>query len=355
MGLQTVRGFLKDQKTGKPDFKKPVFEKSGGLQLRNASGGVDTSAFGYQRAIDTLTYIKTQITEQKFYKLNIMDYAPVVIGEGSFSQDILTNQTISSSGDFEEGIIDQGSNNSQLANADVGITSLTVPVINWAKTISYTLIEIEQALQANNWDIIQSKHNARKENWDLGIQQIAFLGSLNNSGNVPGLLNQPNVNINNTLITQLLNTMTVTQFTSFIGGLVEAYRSNTNRTAYFTHFHIPEDDFNGMVVPYSSPFPVISQIKYLTDSLTTLGLSAVKIMPNAYAIPANNSAWGINKHVYTLLNFDPKSLRMDIPVMITSTQPNTLNNFQFQDAAYGQYTGMWAYRQQEMLYFEANF
>lgn len=361
MGLNTVKGWIQKKdaqgrllvnKKGMPDMQ-PVFCENGGMtcKLKNSTG-IDTNSFGYQRAIDTLTYIKSQITEQKFYKINPIDYMPIVVGEGSFSQDILTNVTISSSGDFEEGVINQGSNNAQLANADVGISSITAPVITWAKTISYTLIEIEQALQANNWDVIKSKHDARKENFDLGIQQIAFLGSLNNNAGVPGLLNQPNVNVNVSLIPQLINTMTVTQITSFIGGLVEAYRSNCNRTAYFSHFILPEDDFNGMTVPYSSAFPVISILKYLTDSLTALGMSNVKIMPSAYAIPVNNSAYGINKHVYTLLNYDPRSLRMDIPVMITSTQPNTLNNFQFQDAAFAQYTGLWAYRVLEMLYFQ---
>jgi hypothetical protein len=43
---------------------------------------------------------------------------------------------------------------------------------------------------------------------------------------------------------------------------------------------------------------------------------------------------------------------MDIPVDITVTQPNTLNNFQFQDAAYGQYTGVAAYKPLEVLYFD---
>lgn len=354
MGLQTVLGYIKDGQ----DKGKPIFSKSGGMSIMNGktinnANTVNTQSFGYQRAIDTLTYIKSQITEQKFYKVNISDYMPVVVGEGSFSQDILTNQTLSTSGDFEEGNINQASNNTQLANADVAITSLTVPVINWAKTISYTLIEIEQALQANNWDMIASKHNARKENWDLGLQQIAFLGSLNNQANVPGLLNQPSVTINTTLITQLINSMSASQFTALIAAMVEDYRSNCNRTAYPTHFILPEDDFNGMTVPYASAFPIISQIKYMTDSFAALGMANIKIMPSAYAIPANNSLYqGLNKHVYTFLNYDPRSLRMDVPVMLTSTQPNTLNNFQFQDAAYGQYTGAWAYRILEMYYFQ---
>ncbi len=56
---------------------KPIFSKRGGLSLLNDTQGVNTASFGYTRAIDTLTYIKSQITEQTFYKVNIMDYLPV--------------------------------------------------------------------------------------------------------------------------------------------------------------------------------------------------------------------------------------------------------------------------------------
>ncbi len=336
---------------GKDAKGTPVFSTKGGLSLRNSNGDIDSSSLGYQRAIDTLTYIKKDITEQIFYNVNITDYIPVVVGEGSFAQNILTNLTVSASGNFEEGIINQGSNNDRLAKANVGISSKTVPVINWAKSIDYTIIEIEQALQANNWDMIQSKHDARKENWDLGIQSIAFLGSLSDPDNVPGLLTQPNVNINTTLITTSLSSMDVTHYTTFISLLLEDYRSNCNRTAYPTHFIMPEDDFNGLVVPYSPEFPMISKLQYLKDAFAAQGLSGVKIMPTAYAMTAYNADY-LNKTRYTFLNYNPKSIRMDVPVMITSTQPNTLNNFQFQDAAYGQFTGVWAYRELEMLYFD---
>lgn len=348
--MRTVLGFKTEIQNG-VEVRVPIFSAKGGVSLLNSTQGVDTAGFGYQRAIDTLTYIKTQLTEQVFYKINPMDYMPIVVGEGSFAQSILTNLTFSTSGNFVEGIINQGNNNDQLAKANVGISSITVPVFNWAKSIDYSIFEIEQALQANSWDLIKSKHDARKENWDLGIQQVAFLGLQGQADSAAGLLNQPNVNVNTALITGLLNSMSVADYTTFISDIVETYRLNTNRTAYPTHFIIPEDDFNGLVVPYSPEFPMISKLKYLQDAFAALGMAGIKIMPSAYAIPANNADYGLNKHVYTLLNYDPRSVRMDVPVMITSTQPNTLNNFQFQDAAYGQFTPVMAYKPLEMLYF----
>lgn len=353
--MRTVLGFRNRIENGKK-FREPVFTKQRGISaLHNDTTGINTNSFGYQRAIDTLTYIKALITEQKFYQVNIMDYAPVVVGEGSFSQNILTNLTFSSSGDFEEGVINQGSNNDQLAKADVAISSITTPIFNWAKAIDYSIIEIEQSLQANNWDLIKSKHDARKENWDLGIQKMFFLGMTSNQTGAPGLFTQSNVNVNTALITGLLNAMNFADFTTVIADLIETYRLNCNRTAYPTHFIIPEDDYNGLTTPYTATatgFPIVSKMDYLLKAFAGVGLAGIQIRPSAYAMPAYNSEFSsLNKHIYTLLNYDVRSVRMDIPVMITSTQPNTYNNFNFQDAAYGQFSPVVSLRPLEMLYF----
>lgn len=360
--MRTVLGFEKKKLQNGvevDDVSKPIFSTKGGVTLMNATQGIETSSFGYQRAITTLTYIKTLITEQVFYKVNPMDYAPVVVGEGSFAQSILTNLTFSTSGDFFQGLINQGNNNDQLAKANVGISSITTPVFNWAKSIDYTIFEIEQALQANNWDLIKSKHDARKENWDLGIQSMFFLGMPSDSVNAPGLLNNSTVNVLASPITQLMNTMSFSQFTTVVADLLETYRLNNNRTAYPTHFIIPEDDYNGLMVPYTASttgFPVVSLLEYLQRAFAGVGLSNIKIMPSAYAMPTYNSAAAnLNQHTYTLLNYDVRSVRMDIPVMITSTQPNTLNNFQFQDAAYGQFTPVVVLKPLEMCYYQNSF
>ena len=88
--MKTVLGFKKVLENG-IERQIPIFTEQRGLTLMNSTQGIETSSFGYQRAITTLTYIKTLITEQVFYKVNPMDYAPVVVGEGSFAQAILTN------------------------------------------------------------------------------------------------------------------------------------------------------------------------------------------------------------------------------------------------------------------------
>ncbi len=322
-----------------------------GMTLRNANGDIDPSTLGYQIALDTLTYIRKRVVEQKFYQVAPAKYIPMLVGEGAFSQSILTNLQVSSSGDFEEGIINQGLANDRIASANAGVFSITVPVINWAKSIGYSLIEIQQALAAMNWDYISNLEKSRKTNYDLGIQLIAFLGSLS-TPNVYGLYTQPDVNINTSLIGSNISDMSPTDFFTFVGGVVEAYRVNCNRTAYPDTFVIPESDWNGLAEAVSPTYPNVMKIEWLQKAFDQICMQKVNIMPSAYGEATQNASRGVNKQRYALYRKDEDTIRMDLPVYYTPTAPNTNNNFQFQNVAYAQFSGVRAYRPLEVLYFD---
>lgn len=347
--MKTVQEFLKENK------ERWNARSLAGLTLRNANGDIDQSTLGYQIAIDTLTFIKKQVTEQKFYEIPVADYVPVAVGDGAFAQNILTNLVVSASGSFEEGIINQGNANDRLAVADVGVSSKTMKVVNWAKSIGYSIFDIEQALQANNWDLIESKHRARKKNWDLGIQEMAFLGSKHDSG-VLGLYTQSAVTSNTAVMTARISAMTADQFATLVANLLAAYQANCAYTAMPTHFLIPQDDYLGLAAPVSNTYPFNSKLEYLKKAFAEIVPGGIKILPCVYGIPAQNATRGINSNSgynrYVMYRHDPESVRMDIPVDFTTTQPNTLNNFQFQDASYGQFTGVGVYRNLELMYFD---
>lgn len=362
MGLKTVVGWDVNKKTdlfpeGEPIFLDGRAATRSELEFKNSNGDISGVGLGYQRVTSTLTYIKKLITVPKYYELDISKYLPVVVGEGAYAEEMLTHLTINSSGDFEDGLIFHGIDNSMLSKVNAGISSKTVPVVTWAKTVEYTEPQIQQALYANNWNIINAKHESRQMNYELGLQQLAFLGSRNNPTAVAGLLTQPNVNINTGLITQKISSMNPTQYMALIAGLYEAYRSNCARSAKPNRFVIPEDDYNGLCVSVNTNFPTmdvganVSMLRWLQNCFAELGLN-VEILPCAYGIPAYNAAYGLNFHRYALYNYEEESLRMDVPVPIRSTMPGTLNNFQFQDAAWAMFTGAWAYRELEMLYFD---
>lgn len=322
-----------------------------GLSIRNANGDIDLSSLGYQITIDTLTFIKQEIVEQKFYTVAPADFVPIAVGEGAFDQNILTNLVISTSGAFEEGIINQGQANDRVAQANAAISPVTVPIKNWAKGIGYSIIEIEQALRASNWDQIAALHEARATNWQLGIQDTAFLG-LKGDANVKGMLNQSDVNVNTAVITKSISSMSASEFASFVANLIKVYQANCNKTAMPNMFAIPLSDYVGLGTPVSETYPMISKLEYLKKMFAEIVPGGVSVQGLAYSEAEENASRGINKQRYTLYRKDPKSLRMDIPVDLTMTQPNTYNNFNFQDAGYGQFTGAKAYRPLEMLYFD---
>lgn len=330
------------------------------FSLKNSVGDFSDATMGFQIARDTLTYIRKDVVTQKFYEVDggLTTYVPLPVGEGAFAQSILTNLDFSSGGDFESGIINTGSNNDRLAQVDASVVSKTALVANWAKGIGYSVFDIEQALMANNWDAIAAKERSRKRNWDLGIQALTFLGSKTNPTDFPGLLTSSEINVNTTLIAQPISTMNAATFNTFVATLISAYFTNSNKTAKPDRFLIPYSDFFGLqtMVPNvigtgEGQYPV-SKLEFLLKAFRLATQNPnFQILPLAYADADVNTSWGVYKQVYLLYRYDVESVRMDIPVDYTVTQANTINNFQFQSASYGSFTGVHFYRPLEGLMF----
>lgn len=311
------------------------------------------NALGYEVPITTLSTIMKKVTEQSFYQIPPAKYLPVLVGgEGAWSSNVVTYTQYTMSGGFEDGVINTGSQNDRLANADAGITPTILDVINWAYGATWNIFDLRQAAKAGNWDIVTAKEEARKTIWDLGIQKTAFLGlpgSNGTSGNVLGLLNQPSVTTNTTVITQSIGSMTTTQLKTFCGAIVEAYRANCFRTAWPTHFIIPESDYNSLASQASSDFPIRSTLDLLEETFEIITNNPnFEILPLAYGDTAYS---GLSQQMYVLLNYNEKSLNMRVPVPYTNTLANSLNNFQFQSAALGQFTGVQVIKPLEVLYF----
>jgi hypothetical protein len=316
------------------------------------------NSLGYEVAITTLTTIVKRITEQKFFEVAPADFFPVRVGEGTWSTNLTTYRSFNVADQFETGIINTGGQNSRLAVADAAIDALNIKVYPWAKAIGYSIFDLEFAAKSGNWDLAAAKEKARKVNWDLGIQRIAFLGARGMNaatGTCLGLLNQPGVTINTTVITKAISAMTTAELKTFTAAVVEAYRSNCARTAWPTHFVIPESDYNGLASQASPDFPIKSTLQLLEEMFAVMTRNKnFKILPLAYADVAYHSDVTsiATKQVYTLLKYDEESVRMDIPLDYTTTLANSLDNFSFQNAGYGQFTGVLAYRPLEMLYFQ---
>ena len=332
---------------------KPILLNEQEKKIANYSQTLIQNATGYEADITTLSMIQKQVIEQKFFKVAPADYMPVKVGEGAWARNLVTFRSFVLGDDFSTGIIGAGSNNARQASADTQVDTINVKQVPWAKTIGWSIFDLQEASKSGNWDLITSMEKARKTNWDLGIQKVAFLG-LGDDLNVRGLLTQSDVTVNTALLgAKFISDMTDAEFTTFCTGVYEAYRANSNRTAEPTHFVIPEQDYNGLAAPYSASFPLKTKLQHLQEMFAMLTMNPnFKIMKLAYGNRAIHklAAGGSDVHKYCLYNYEEDSMNMNIGVNYTATLANTLDGFTFQNTAYGMFTGLKAFRPAEMLY-----
>lgn len=307
--------------------------------------------------ITTLTTILKSIVEQKFYTIPIAQYVPTKVGEGAWSQFLMGYRSFDVAAPFADGILDTGADNARLASADAAVDSITTPVFNWAKSIGWTVMDLMIAARAGNWDLISAKEKSRVRNWQLGIQEVAFLGLEGQNGangKCFGLLNQPGIPYNETIISEAISTMDYTEVNEFVRKVIEDYRAYSDRTAYPNRFIIPELDYNGLAAQVSPEFPVKNKLQLLEEAFKVITMDpGFKILPLAYAdAERHEGVFGIDGYqVYCLFRFDEETAVLNIPVDYTNTMQNTINGFQFQSVGYGQFTGVQTYRPRELRYY----
>lgn len=330
----------------------PLPSYVGGHRLLNAGGAIDPNSAGYRYIIDTLTYIRESIVEQKFYEIAIADFFPVDIGEGAWMEDIVQNVVFKTGGSFFQGDIDTQEYTGRMASVGAGIDKLSMPTKGWGKNTGWTIVEIAKAAAANKWDVVEAKLGTLKKDWDLGIQEVGILG--HPDGTLSGLLNDAEVNINTTLITTPVSSMTPTQFTAFVKGALSAYFTNSKFTTGNPNvFVMPTNDYLGLGVPYDDGFPNVSRLDYLLNLFRQMTANpSFEILPLAYAQSENNSGAGIGKNRYVLYKNDPETLKMTIPVDFTMLEAKTVNGFNWEQVGYGQYSGVMVNRKLEVLYFD---
>lgn len=311
-----------------------------------STGSINTNSVGYSQLITTLTAVGRKVSHQKFYHIPFADYVPTVVGNGAFQRQIINWRTFSKSEGFESGVMSNSGNSARLSITDAAYDQLPQTIYSWARAIEYNLFELQEAMQANTlFSLIEAREKARRTEWDLGIQKIAFLGYQASKG----LLNQSSVTVNSTTITNKISLMSAAAFTTFVGSIYETYRLNSNRTSIPTHFVMPESDFNGLITYPDSTYPLKTKIELLEAAFKVVtGNAGFKILPCAYCDKENFD--GTNNR-YAMYNYMEDSVKIDLPLDYTATAHGSSNGFTWSNAAYGQFSGVVALRDKEMLYF----
>ena len=309
---------------------------------------------GFDVDITTLTAISQEVIQQSYYEVPVADYLPVVVGQNPFAQQILTYKVGTVAGDFEAKTFEGGSGSVRQAVTDTAIDSVSMKVRGYSDLISWNLFELQTAMRAGNWDLVAQKEVSRKTVWDLGIQRNAFLGMKADSTGYRGLLTQADVNANTVTITKYISTMTAVELSAFVGAVVGNYQTNCEFTAYPDTFVMPVLDYNGMASQASPDYPLKNKLNLLSEAFAAITMNPnFKILPSAYADKVNNAdVAGLNKNRYALYKNRSQTLRMEIPLDYTTTLSNTINGFEWQNVAYGQYTGVIFTKPKEALYFD---
>ena len=343
-----------EEKHGRSNFRG--MEILNDMNVRdNAPGDVSQVAMAYQYATDRLTYIRARYVEQTFYEVPPADFMDVLVGEGAWSAQIVTQLSFKASGSFKQGKAGTATGNAKIPVADALIAPQYTKIMNWNVATEYTLIDVNQALFTGTWDPIEAKQKARKKDYDLGIQEIAFIGDTSDEADYPGLLTIPTVTTNVSRISQAISSFSTTQFQTFVANVIGDFLATCAYTTFPNKFVIPTDDWAGLGVPVSPTFPNITMLDYLQKAFDAICTKGLKMVPCAYGIPANNLNAinvGTGKHCYVLYHEDIDTLFMELPVPYTVTQVGTYNNYQFQDVAYCQYSGVTVLKPLEMLYYQ---
>lgn len=320
------------------------------FRVNNALMFANPSNYGLEQVITTLTQIVAGVQRQKFYTVqgSLTDYVPIEMGTGAYGK-YLYQFAVAQVGDtFESGIIQPGNGINKDANIDITVEGTQIKNNFWRMKYEATKEILEMArANAVEFSYVEEQEVARKRTVDLGIQKVVFLGT--DDGLNHGLLNQPGVTVNTTLLPAAIQNMTAEQLTNFAKTAVATYFANTNNTVFPNTWLMPTASYLSLGVPVNPQFPIGTIKEFLERAFTAAGAPAdFKILHSVY----NNTAGanGTGRHV--LYNRDPYSMTMYIPKQYTPYPFYPVNSLDMVSDAEMQFTGVWLKRPKEVLYMD---
>ena len=305
---------------------------------------------GYKIDITSLSDFFKKITEERFVKVNLYDFVPIASGQG-FIDEVVTWKEFSQGSDFESGFLNTGKD-SRLTTSDAEFEKQTDKVIRWARAITFTLFDLQLAANSGQWSILDAKSRSRKRNFDLGLQELLFLGS-EKDPEVKGLLNQSGITVNTSLLgSDKLTAKTAGEFNTFLGNVLDIYESGTEYSATANRFALPSDEFNGLSgMEFSATYPVGKNRLTALENTLKKANPECKVVKTPYAI-ASRSRGVLTKDRIAMYNHDDTSIRLHTPIEFNTTMQNSVNNFQFTNVGFASFTGVGVYRPKELLYIE---
>ena len=314
-----------------------------------ANSGINAGA-GIEQFISTTTQLVSGVVDTLYYELmgqKLSDFVNIEVGTGAYSTQLFQYASTYVGSPFKAGIVNPTADGINAdAQATIKVSGLNIPVKYWRMKYSIGKEQIGIA-QANSqtFSIIEEKERARKKVWDLGLQEATFKGL--GDGESYGLLNQPNVTVNTTLMTAELDKMTDAQFQAFLADAPSAYANNVNGAVMFNRLLIPQSAFLALNQPYGSYGETRRTI--LERAFQGIVGSDFKIVHTTYNTGAT-AGGNANKGRYVFYNTDTDNLKMYLPKPYTPYPLFPQGALDMISDSEGQFTTPYLKRIDTMLY-----
>ena len=329
-----------------PKYKEMLRNNLMQAQRVNNSGADVT---GLEATITTLTDIIGGVVETKYYELNgqkLSDFCKIEVGRGAYDTELMQYASTFVGNNGKQGIVNPTANGiSKDANSSIQIGSIKMPnnFWRWDYTVTNELVNMAQK-NAETFSIIEENEKARKKIWDLMLQDAWFNGL--GDGRSYGLLNQPNVTVNTTLMTAELGDMTDAQFQTFLAKVAGEYNKVSNYTISFNRMLIPSEQYFALTQPYGT-FG-LNRLQVLEDAMKRIVGADFKIVHAKYCTGA--SAQGGNKGRYVFYNDDADNVCAYLPVPYTPMPLFPAGSLDLISQAHGQFITPFLKRETSMMY-----
>ena len=341
---------MENKELDKKIFDAENFARKTEANLKASNALFDVPQSGVIQTVDTLTTIMDSVLRAKYYTtpFPLTDYVKMDVGRGAYGSSIFQFATAYTGSTFEQSIINPAStgvhNN---ATSDIRIDGISIKNNFFRNDYSISNEELRMAAAGRvSFDIVEEKEKARKQMWDLGIQESHFLGV----NDTKGLLNQSGVTVNTSLLPASLAALTVAQIKNFAAKAISTYYNLTNGTYFPNRWCMPSDAYMQLGVPYGDTFGMPTLLEVFENAFKQAGAPAdFKIVHTIYANTAN-AAGTHGRHV--LYNNNEENIVRYIPKPYTPHPLFPMGSLDMISQAEGQFTGVQVKKPNTVLYID---
>lgn len=311
----------------------------------------DYPTAGVVQTVDTITDIMQGVIETKYYELagqSLSDFINIdASGRGAYAGEILQYTSAYVGAPFKQCIINPASTGIHNdATADIAVDAISQRNNFYRQKYSISQEGLKMAaVNRVGFDLIDQKEKARKKTWDLGLQDTLFLGL--EDGRTFGLLNQPGVTVNTSLIPVPINQMDTTQIKNFAGTALATAFAASNNTIMPNRWAMPTNEYLALGVPYGDTFGMPTIKAVLENAFKEAGAPAdFKIVHSLY----NETAGANSVARHAFYNTDTDNIVMHTPKVYTPHPLYAIGALDMISDAEAQFTGVWLKRPTSMLY-----